>query len=268
MDINDRRNQIIREMFVRTADQNYFAARICYHLKMPIDFWWMTAQTAEKLLKAIALTHGDRVNDLSHDGTWDRACKSSGLANFDLEQPLLNGERRTAQEFVLIAEDRGSASARYNDRGYNLQEADLQHLDQMVHRIRGFCRTPIDYGFYRPKGADEPWFVASDLPLEELIIGRQGISVGTIFTGSPLPKIDDSWQDELRRHLYRGNSFFGDGQQGSSRNMMARPPLTELQAALAMSPQPQWAIELGNWLLDSVKLDKDLKDEIRSKLSL
>jgi hypothetical protein len=266
MDINDRRNQLIREMFVRTADQNYFAARICYHLNMPIDFWWMAAQTVEKLLKAIALVHGDKVNDLSHEGTWDRACRRSTLDDFDLQEPLINGKKRTAKEFVHVTEDRGSANARYNDRGHDLQQADLQHLDETVHRLRGYCSTPINYGFFKPNGSEEPWFVADDLPLETLIHGRSRIAVGRVIAGFPLPTIDEGWKDELRDHLYRGNRFFGDGRLGSSRNLWARPPLSELLDALALSPQPQWAVELGRWLLDNVKLDKDLKSDIRSKL--
>lgn len=266
MDFNNRRNQLIREMFVRTADQNYFVARICYHLNMPIDFWWMAAQAIEKLLKAIALTNGDKVNDISHNATWERACRRSTLDDFDLQEPLINGKKRTAKEYVLITEDRGSANARYNDRGYDLQQADLQHLDECVHRLRGYCRTPIEYGSFKPRGSDEPWFVAADLPLETLIHGRSGIAMGATIIGSPLPRIDESWKDELRDHLYRGNRFFGDGRLGSRRNLWARPPLTELLRALALSPQPQWAIELGRWLLDSVKLDKDLKSDIRSKL--
>jgi hypothetical protein len=110
------------------------------------------------------------------------------------------------------------------------------------------------------------WFVADDLPLETLIHGRSRIAVGRVIAGFPLPTIDEGWKDELRDHLYRGNRFFGDGRLGSSRNLWARPPLSELLDALALSPQPQWAVELGRWLLDNVKLDKDLKSDIRSKL--
>lgn len=60
-------NEIARQMFVATADQNYILARTAYFNELDVDFFWLSAHALEKYLKAILLLNGRSAKNYGHN---------------------------------------------------------------------------------------------------------------------------------------------------------------------------------------------------------
>lgn len=57
---------IIKEMFIRTADENYVVARWAYQNDLITDFFWNSVHALEKYMKAVLLLNGRSVKKFSH----------------------------------------------------------------------------------------------------------------------------------------------------------------------------------------------------------
>src|SRR5258706_9409682 len=58
---------IIDELYVRTADENYITARWCSIQRLHTDFSWSGVHALEKYLKAVLLYNGYSVMPYGHD---------------------------------------------------------------------------------------------------------------------------------------------------------------------------------------------------------
>jgi hypothetical protein len=56
--ISASKNNLVHELFVRTADENYIAARWCAINRLNTDFLWLAVHALEKYLKAALLVNG------------------------------------------------------------------------------------------------------------------------------------------------------------------------------------------------------------------
>ena len=61
------KHSIVNELFIATADDNYIAARWCFHQNLNVDFFWLAVHCVEKYLKASLLLNGENVKKQSHD---------------------------------------------------------------------------------------------------------------------------------------------------------------------------------------------------------
>jgi hypothetical protein len=52
------RHSIVEELFIKTADDNYVAARWCFTYGLDVDFFWLAVHALEKYLKAALLLNG------------------------------------------------------------------------------------------------------------------------------------------------------------------------------------------------------------------
>jgi hypothetical protein len=52
------RHDIIKELFLKTADQTYVVARWCVLNRLYLDFYWNAALGLERLVKAVLLMNG------------------------------------------------------------------------------------------------------------------------------------------------------------------------------------------------------------------
>src|SRR4051794_9886745 len=57
---------IVRQMFINTADDNYVSARVAYFEDRDWDFWWLTLHAIEKYLKAILLLNDRSAKAFGH----------------------------------------------------------------------------------------------------------------------------------------------------------------------------------------------------------
>ena len=62
-EMNALKNNVVTQMFVDTADQNYLIARWAYHRGLFLDFFWNACQALEKYLKASLLLNGKSAKD-------------------------------------------------------------------------------------------------------------------------------------------------------------------------------------------------------------
>ncbi|WP_024342605.1 hypothetical protein [Bradyrhizobium japonicum] len=56
MSVEASKNNLARELFVRTADENYVTARWCANNRLNTDFLWLAVHALEKYLKAVLVT--------------------------------------------------------------------------------------------------------------------------------------------------------------------------------------------------------------------
>ncbi|TIX46358.1 MAG: hypothetical protein E5V33_31725, partial [Mesorhizobium sp.] len=54
-DLHASKSDIIRELFMKTADQTYVVARWCFLNRLYLDFYWNGLHAFEKYLKASLL---------------------------------------------------------------------------------------------------------------------------------------------------------------------------------------------------------------------
>lgn len=69
---------IVDELFIKTADDSYVAARWCYANGFDVDFFWLAGHALEKYLKAVLFLNGrswqDRDRGREEVQLWPRHC--------------------------------------------------------------------------------------------------------------------------------------------------------------------------------------------------
>src|ERR1700737_1057245 len=61
------KHSIVKELFIATADDNYIAARWCFHENLNVDFFWLAVHCLEKYLKAVLLLNGKSSLGYQHE---------------------------------------------------------------------------------------------------------------------------------------------------------------------------------------------------------
>ncbi|MFM0172131.1 hypothetical protein PQR33_22705 [Paraburkholderia sediminicola] len=143
MDIQPSTNDIVRDLFVRTADENYITARWCAMNHLNSDFLWLGVHCLEKYMKAALLLNGKSAKGYSHDivELYGPLKKVAGpLIRDTLEKPdglsIGRWAGATTPEFLERLLQSGNADNRYLLYGYVTRGADLFMLDQLVFDIR------------------------------------------------------------------------------------------------------------------------------------
>ena len=67
MSLTPSQEYITDELFIRTADENYIAARWCAINRLHTDFAWLAVHALEKYLKAVLLYNGMSTKTQGHD---------------------------------------------------------------------------------------------------------------------------------------------------------------------------------------------------------
>lgn len=143
MSINASKKSLAQEIFVRTADENYIAARWCAFNQLNTDFLWLSVHALEKYFKAVLLVNDQTTKSYGHDivRLYARVKKfSSPLLPDRLEKPFNLGishwRERSTDAFVEHLLWNGNANNRYAIYGYRTSSEDLHMLDQMVFSVR------------------------------------------------------------------------------------------------------------------------------------
>lgn len=143
MDIQPSIKDIVHDLFVRTADENYITARWCAMNHLNSDFLWLGVHCLEKYMKAALLINGKSAKGFSHDivKLYSPLKKVAGpLIRDTLEKPeqlsIGHWASATTPEFLERLMRSGNAENRYLLYGYVTHGADLFMLDQLVFDIR------------------------------------------------------------------------------------------------------------------------------------
>lgn len=125
MSVRASKHDLARDLFVRTADENYIAARWCAAERLDADFLWLAVHALEKYLKAVLLVNGRSSKGYGHDIVRLNAGVATiagDLLPDRLARPsdldIYHWRERSAAEFVQHLLDNGNA-----DNCYAMNEA-------------------------------------------------------------------------------------------------------------------------------------------------
>lgn len=256
---------VIRDMFVRTADENYITARWCAANMLMTDFLWLAFHATEKYLKAALLLNGRSVRDAGHDIV-ELFDKVSVLAD-GLLPPVLTRPPRlrmdwrdvTLAAFVEHLARQGNPDNRYLVHGHETNFEDMHRLDALVFAMRRVCH-PLDALLF-DAASDTHRSALRDNPH---LVMTQGLPLDTLVAGPDTP---------LRQAALKGNFAFAppDFPHGTFRETSASHTASvDFYFFDLLTPEdPEQVADahaLGRWLLDSIKLPKALQKEIAAKL--
>ncbi|WPJ98132.1 HEPN domain-containing protein [Coraliomargarita algicola] len=121
-------------VFREIADQDYIAARVCYHNGLIPQYLALAQQCIEKYLKAILLFNRVEAKKVQH--SIDQCLLKTKELKFELE---LNDN---VYEFIKRLQK--NTPSRYFERSHHTDPYEVWKLDETVWFIRRYCRV-LDY---------------------------------------------------------------------------------------------------------------------------
>jgi hypothetical protein len=268
------KHSLVRELFVRTADENYIAARWCAINQLNTDFLWLSVHALEKYLKAVLLINGrsSRGNApakklYGHDiiRLYADVREVAGellpdclVRPTDLDIP--DWSDRTPEQLMEHLLRNGNAHNRYLIYGYGIFSEDLHMVDAIVFAIRRLI-CPLDE---RWMVSDEP--NAPTFTNRELLIDQPNY-YGTLFM--PLDDLIGARKDSPKRTaaLNRNMAFAPDSFKHEpirSGRAVRNPIIISNILDPLKSEDPRWAaegVEIARWFLDNVQVPKGTVDD-------
>ncbi len=261
MSLTPSQECITDELFVRTADENYIAARWCAINRLHTDFAWLAVHALEKYLKAVLLYNGMPTKKQGHDivrlygevkpfvGQWlpTKLTKPAGLQ-------IGHWFERTPEDFLEHLYNNGNPDNRYLIYGHDTRTEDLHMLDEMVFAVRRLvCR--LDRPIFRRFPTD----TTTTVPTHGEMLSRQADYRPSL--SMPLDDLIRSKSDDplrfaaLNLNLAFAPDFAHEAMRGgdSSRN-----PAIRMQVLDPMEKTDRNKVEDGiataRWLLANVRL--------------
>lgn len=206
--------QVIRDSFVKPADEDYVAARLLAQKGMHRAFFWAASQSLEKYLKAFLLLRGvsvKRFKGHSIAALHTEACAVDlELSNVDTKahaaikiHPNVSEsiENLSVAKFINDIETQGSPDNRYNSFGVSFNSGYLFALDSFVFGLRQKIGVPpiqenfikMDQDLVEAFNLYNPWFAPVHMDLAELSNEDFNLSLSgsvttlDILTGSHAP---------------------------------------------------------------------------------
>jgi hypothetical protein len=261
---------IIREMFIDTADMNYIGTRAAFLERRDHDFWWLTLHAVEKYVKAALLINGATVNQSNHNlltllkrlqaidrravpPPFVRPALASGVGWFD----GLN------EDFIKSLNVFGSSANRYGAYSYVISDLDIFRADHLVYWARRHART---FQQALPSGEEIDW-------IEELANNPR---LWRHHSEAPLERLADMPRfNHAKRSLFRGNfAFFPERRHrplehrgGLAHNAPIFLCIEALKASAAGSAERAEAREVIEWIRDHIFLPGEEIREIGSLLA-
>jgi HEPN domain-containing protein len=183
---------LVYDLFVRTADENYITARWCGVNGLNTDFFWLAVHALEKYLKAVLLLNGRPSKGYGHNivKLYSEVKTIAGqLLPNRLQQPqaldIDHWYEQSAEDFVAHLYGQGNPDNRYLIYGYLMRPQDLHMFDQMVFAVRRLV-CPLDDRVFASRASDGPTLTHRELlsnrteyygrlfmPLDELIQAKE-----------------------------------------------------------------------------------------------
>ena len=274
-------HEIVRELFVNTADDNYIAARWCYAERLNVDFFWLAVHALEKYMKAALLFNGlsskgfhNKDNSFQAFGHDIRALyeKVESFAADLLPRELVRPDQlettrwrdETPRDFMHRLHNNGSADNRYQIFGFVGHKDDLFKLDAMVFALRRLC-VPLDayfWGRHRP-GKPNPtnrdeltkkpelWELTPHCRLKKTAEGGRGERLRDVFLNVNLPFAPDDFDHPGIRTA-----------TAAAIPVLARLVLKPLEPP-SNSNAAASAAKLCDWVLDNIKLPREVESQLK-----
>lgn len=162
MSVSASKNNLVHELFVRTADENYITARWCAIHHLNTDFLWLAVHALEKYLKAVLLVNGRTSKGYRHDIVRlyaDVRALAGPLLPDRLQKPadldIHHWFERSAEDFIAHLLRNGNADNRYLIYGWATRSEDLHMLDAMVFAVRRLI-CPLESQMFPRSDPDAP----------------------------------------------------------------------------------------------------------------
>lgn len=269
LSVQASKHDIIRRLFVDTADETYIVARWCYAARLDVDFFWNAVHALEKYLKAVLLFNGRSSRNYGHDITrlYTKVASFAGeLLPSRLEQPgeldTSNWRSDTPVEFIAYLYRNGRDHNRYQVYGYFRYRQEVFKLDQLVFAIRRLC-CPLDAPIAKP-GRETHRAALTESPTLHL---QTSASLETIIRGK-------RQRDIARDALLNLNMPFAptDFEHGhmrggyfSARNpVLNRRLLKPLEESQPGSEDRAEALMLRDWVLQNIQLPREIERELNA----
>ena len=267
--IDAHKKQIVRELFVNTADDNYITARWCFIEKLNIDYFWLAVHALEKYMKASLLVNGKSSKGFGHDIVKLYGCVESFASDLlpdNLKKPVVFGSDHqwldeSPEEFLQRLYDNGNADNRYQIFGFLRHHDDLFKLDLMIFALRRLC-VPLD-GYclsssvskltYRDMLMKQPenWTLSPPDKLSKTISGKRGERLREILLSHNFPFApDDFTHGGLRRSMASQNPVLG---------LFIIKPLERASNRAAANI----VVELTDWSVKNIQFPKDVKKQLQ-----
>jgi HEPN domain len=182
--IKSYKMDLVHQLFVGTADENYITSRWCFFSHFYTDFFWLAAHALEKYLKAVLLLNGSTSKKFQHNIVeLYSSVKPIGddLLPSMLKAPegLETGRDVSPEDFFAYLYARGNTHNRYMIYGYSAHEQDIFMVDKMVFSLRRLTVPLEDRAFpphvksaitYRQRLTGESYYYPDLLlPLDSLV---------------------------------------------------------------------------------------------------
>lgn len=276
--IDAHKRQIVQELFIDTADDNYITARWCFVEGLNVDYFWLAVHALEKYMKAVLLLNGKSSKGFGHDIVKlykNVESLASDLLPDSLKQPdaLVIDHKwldESPEEFSQRLYENGNAENRYQIFGFLQHYDDLFKLDLMVFALRrlcvsldGYCKS-IDGDYlsasgrnltYRDVLINQPkqWKIPSG-KLEKTVDGKCGDRLSGLLLDCNFPFApDDFTHSDLQERIASQNPVLG------------RLVLRRLDQATDRNSAKD-TVKLCDWVIQNIQLSKGQKDEKGKKV--
>ncbi|PRY89499.1 hypothetical protein [Donghicola tyrosinivorans] len=269
------RNNIVYDMYLDTADQNYVVARWCFQRNLALDFLWNATHCLEKMMKAVLLLNGHsgirapgERQSYGHD--LERLLPEVSALAGDLLPDLLikpteidmHWRVETVEQFVGRISDNGDAHNRYQVYGYTLHREDLYKFDRVVYAIRRLC-CPLDSYLFGKIRHGQPTVTFREQ------LERQADYMPHLV-GSRFAKLTDPQASEELRHAALNHNliFAADYDHGELRcGSSALNPVLGRRILLpdeqgATGEQAAETVELADWVIENIALPSSVRSQL------
>ncbi len=269
--LQDAQYRVAKDLFLRTADDNYLVARWCRFEQMNVDFSWLAVHALEKYMKAALLMNGHTSKGRSKKERYGhdvvklyqdvkRKVAQDLLPDSFTEPKEWNRFWRpeTPEAYLARLCRLGNADNRYQIFGFELEPEDLVKLDATVFAVRRLCQT-LDRS------------VAPELPA---VTNRQILQKQPTWwhVGDRLEQAVRNPDDKMHDVLCHLNLAFATASyeqpRGTSGAAMKRSVLyTEILKYSYPTPEACEQLEaLVEWIAENIILPEDVAQELREKV--
>lgn len=279
MSVSTSKNNLVRELFVRTADENYITARWCAINQLETDFLWLSVHALEKYLKAVLLLNGrsakrSAADNKSYSHDIERLYTDvKALAEELLPEKLVKPDAlnihhwhdQTPEQFMEHLHRNGNAHNRYLIYGYVTRPWDLHMLDAMVFAIRRLTCS-LDERWLPNLKPEAPTFTHRELlarkpnhygclsmPLDKLIAARKETPKRTAALNLNLAFAPANYQHEPLRS--------GSSSRNSVVIRRILEPLENCEPLRAAE-----GVQVGDWFLKNVTVPEEWEKEIKKAI--
>ena len=262
--IDVQKKQIVQELFVNTADDNYITARWCFIEELNVDYFWLAVHALEKYMKAVLLVNGKSSKGFSHDIVKLYGCVESFASDLlpdNLKKPVVFGSdhqwlNESPEEFLQRLYDNGNADNRYQIFGFLRHHDDLFKLDLMIFALRRLC-VPLD-GYCLPSNGGnltyrdmlmnqpEQWTLTQSGKLSKTVSGKRSERLREVLLSHNFPFAPD----DFPHSRFRTNMAFQNPVLGL---FIIKPLERALNKATA-----NIAVELTDWAVKNIQFPKDV----------